>query len=448
MTAETKISRPSLFRRLGRTFLAGLLAALPLALTLAAIVWIAELIHRFLGPGSGFGKMLGAIGLRFVPSELVAYFIGVLGTLLLIYLLGLFVEAGMKNRWQALVDGLLNHVVNLETFDFDRHADVRNPLPVPRPRGMGFLDFPRHGGFYLGLWTAMHAKTGEKRYLDWSHGIIDHTFRSRDPKSGLPPGCTRTQRTETVAVESVLSLAVSLLEAAQLLPPGKDRDHYERVAKAYLDRILELPHRPDRGELLVSFRAGAERPELEPAYSDPYRYEYGGGFTADNAVLLLAAYRVTRDPRALRLAEGFAGYYAENDPPPPWEIVRAHTYASIIGLFVDLYDLTGKPEHLAQAERYGQLAVERRAGGADRLQAAEEAGDKSAVTDLVESCRRTSDADAVSACYHWARRFLWANDVRGARELIRQALEIAPFSLRVRLLQLKAAMKALLFSND
>ena len=260
---------------------------------------------------------------------------------------------------RAEADGLLNHVVNLDTFDFDRHADVHNPLPVPRPRGMGFLDFPRHGGFYLGLWTAMHAKTGEKRYLQWSHGIIDHTFRSRDPKSGLPPACTRTQRTETIAVESVLSLAVSLLEASQLLPPGEDRDRYESVAEAYLDRILDLPHRPDQGQLLVSFRAGADRPDIEAAYSDPYRYEYGGGFTADSAVLLVAAHRATRDPRALALAEAFAGFYAKNDPPPPWEIVRAHTYASIIGLFADLYDLTGTAEHLTQAERYGQLAVGR-----------------------------------------------------------------------------------------
>ena len=256
-------------------------------------------------------------------------------------------------------DGLVNHVVNLDTFDFDRHAGIHNPLPFPRPQGMGFLDFPRHGGFYLVVWTTAYAKTGEARYLEWSHGIIDHTFRSRDPKSGLPPGCTRTDRSRTIAVESVLSLAVSLLEASELLPPGKDRDRYESVARAYLDRILALPHRPDRGEFLVSFPTGADRPEIEATYSDPYRYEYGGGFTADSAVLLLAAYRATEDPRALRLAEGFAEHYAKNDPPPPWKIVRAHTYASILGLFADLYDLTGKPEHLAQAERYGQLAIER-----------------------------------------------------------------------------------------
>lgn len=101
---------PVFFRKLGRTFIAGLLAALPLALTLAAIIWLADFVHRFFGPGSAVGKALGSIGLRFVTSELAAYLIGVLLTLLLIYFLGVLVEAGMKNRWQALIDGVLNRV--------------------------------------------------------------------------------------------------------------------------------------------------------------------------------------------------------------------------------------------------------------------------------------------------------------------------------------------------
>ncbi|MHC4399898.1 MAG: hypothetical protein ACYTG0_09485 [Planctomycetota bacterium] len=281
-------------------------------------------------------------------------------------------------------DGLINHVVNLETFDFNRHADVRNPLPNPRPGGMGFLDFPRHGGFYVHLWTHAYAKTGRRRYLEWSSGIIDHVWRSRDPKSGLPPGSTTTQRVETIAVESALSFAVSLLEASKRLPEGEARDRYRAVAEGFLDRILELPHRPAEGQFATSFPRGVEASKAEPSYGSPYRYGYGGGFSADDVLLILAAYRITRlgpqpigasapserplplvadfeetDSRALRLAEGFADYYANHDPPPPWEIVRAHVYASIIGLFTDLYDLERKPAHLAQAERYAQMAVER-----------------------------------------------------------------------------------------
>ena len=110
--------KPSLLRRLSRTFIAGSLAALPLALTVGIVVWLAEFINHFLGPTSAFGKLLGSIGLRFMASEseVVAYFIGVAATLLLIYLLGVLVEAGIKNRWQSLLDNILNHVPLVRTI--------------------------------------------------------------------------------------------------------------------------------------------------------------------------------------------------------------------------------------------------------------------------------------------------------------------------------------------
>ena len=113
---EADKSKPSLLRRLSRTFLAGLLTALPLALTIAIIIWMAELIQRFLGPESAFGKLLGSIGLRFVTSDTTAYLAGVLGSLALIYLLGAFVEAGMRNRWHSLVDSILNRVPLVRTI--------------------------------------------------------------------------------------------------------------------------------------------------------------------------------------------------------------------------------------------------------------------------------------------------------------------------------------------
>ena len=114
MTASAE-KKPGLFKSVFRTFLAGLLAALPLVLTITAIVWLAEFIHRFLGPASGFGQILEKIGLRFVTSEASAYFIGVIVVLASVYLLGVLVEAGMKNRWQSLVDNLFNRVPLVRT---------------------------------------------------------------------------------------------------------------------------------------------------------------------------------------------------------------------------------------------------------------------------------------------------------------------------------------------
>jgi uncharacterized membrane protein len=106
MTSE----KPGVLRHISRTFLAGLLAALPLTLTLAVIVWLVEFIHRFMGPGSALGRMLRSIGLKFSTSELVAYLIGIVMTLTLIYFLGVLVEAGMKHRWSTLVDSTMDRV--------------------------------------------------------------------------------------------------------------------------------------------------------------------------------------------------------------------------------------------------------------------------------------------------------------------------------------------------
>jgi len=254
-------------------------------------------------------------------------------------------------------DGLMNHVVNLETFAFNRHADVRRPLPTPRPR-MGYMDFPRHGGFYIHLWAFLYAKTGEAKYLEWSLKMLDKHWKGRNPVSGLPSGCPgRGDR--TASTETMLSFSISVLQAAPLLPEGEPRKHCQTVGRAFLDSLLRLPHRPGQGQFLVDLPLDSKPEQATGEYSKPYEYGYGGGFTADNAALLVAAHRLTGDPRALALAEGFAAYYAAHDPPPPTEIVRAHVYASILGLFADLYDRTAKPEYLGQAERYARLAIER-----------------------------------------------------------------------------------------
>jgi len=106
----TSNEKPSVLQQMSRTFIAGLLAALPLALTVAVLFWLVEFIQRFLGPGSAFGRMLRSIGLKFAASEVIAYLIGIVITLAFIYFLGVFVQAGMKNRWTSLVDSVMDRV--------------------------------------------------------------------------------------------------------------------------------------------------------------------------------------------------------------------------------------------------------------------------------------------------------------------------------------------------
>jgi len=91
-------------KRLVRCFLAGLLAVLPVVITLAIVAWAAGFVHQILGPGTLIGEGLTALGLRFATNDTVAYLIGGLLVLCCVLLIGVLVEAGAKNLVQKLLD--------------------------------------------------------------------------------------------------------------------------------------------------------------------------------------------------------------------------------------------------------------------------------------------------------------------------------------------------------
>jgi uncharacterized membrane protein len=98
------------FRAPIRTFVAGLLAVLPVVLTVAVIVWVGSLVDQLIGPHSKAGKLLVSIGLTIVETRIVAYLIGIAFVLSAVYLLGLLVEAGLQKRMQDFVDGMLRRI--------------------------------------------------------------------------------------------------------------------------------------------------------------------------------------------------------------------------------------------------------------------------------------------------------------------------------------------------
>ena len=117
MSATTTTeSKPSFFRRILRPFITGLLAIFPLVLTLGIVAWLAGFVKGFLGPDSLFGRLLGSIGLNFVTGEYTAYFLGLAVSLALIYFLGVLVQAGMKNRWNAFVDSVMDRLPFINTI--------------------------------------------------------------------------------------------------------------------------------------------------------------------------------------------------------------------------------------------------------------------------------------------------------------------------------------------
>ncbi len=97
-------------RRFLQVFLAGILAVLPVVITVSIIAWAAGFVRQILGPRTLIGDGLTRLGLQFVTSDTLAYAVGGLLVLGGVLLIGIFVEAGAKNLVQRLMDATMQRI--------------------------------------------------------------------------------------------------------------------------------------------------------------------------------------------------------------------------------------------------------------------------------------------------------------------------------------------------
>ena len=96
--------------RIIRIFLSGVLALLPIMVTVIVTAWVGSLVARFAGPGSFLGNIITSLGLNLSGSSTIAYFIG-LGIILgIIFLLGLLVESGLRSWISNSFDWLMSRI--------------------------------------------------------------------------------------------------------------------------------------------------------------------------------------------------------------------------------------------------------------------------------------------------------------------------------------------------
>ena len=93
-----------------RTFIAGFLVVLPLAVTVTVIVWVGTFIYAYLGPDSAIGRILTSIGFNFSSSPAAAYALGAVVVIGLVYMLGILVESRLESRVRRLIDSLVEHI--------------------------------------------------------------------------------------------------------------------------------------------------------------------------------------------------------------------------------------------------------------------------------------------------------------------------------------------------
>lgn len=96
--------------RIGRVFLTGLLAALPLLLTVFVTAWLLSFLNQYLGPASAFGRFLTSLGFGASASELVPYLIGIGLIIVAIYALGLLVQSRIGTWAAAIFDRLIRRI--------------------------------------------------------------------------------------------------------------------------------------------------------------------------------------------------------------------------------------------------------------------------------------------------------------------------------------------------
>jgi uncharacterized membrane protein len=91
-------------------FLAGVLTILPVAITVAVIVYVGDFVRRIAGPDTIVGDLLRRVGLHFVSNDIVAYLIGIVLVLAVIFAIGIAAEAGLRNLMQRVQDAVLQRI--------------------------------------------------------------------------------------------------------------------------------------------------------------------------------------------------------------------------------------------------------------------------------------------------------------------------------------------------
>jgi uncharacterized membrane protein len=96
--------------RLARVFLAGLLALLPLVITIAIGAWLATIVTAYVGPSSVIGRWLVSLGLSIRENSAAPYALGLAIVLACIFVLGLVVETRIGPWFEALIERVVRRI--------------------------------------------------------------------------------------------------------------------------------------------------------------------------------------------------------------------------------------------------------------------------------------------------------------------------------------------------
>lgn len=98
------------------TFLTGLFALLPIAITIGIMAWVGGSLANWIGPGSFVGRGLTQLGLRVVTDPIVAAVIGWIVVVVAIWLLGALLKSLGKNRFERTLSATIERIPLVNTL--------------------------------------------------------------------------------------------------------------------------------------------------------------------------------------------------------------------------------------------------------------------------------------------------------------------------------------------
>jgi uncharacterized membrane protein len=158
-------------RHLVRTFVTGLVTALPLAATVLVFVWAFRTVYDIIGPASFVGRGVRALGFGVTGSEVVAYLIGIGVIVAAIFALGLLVQTRLRGVLSNTVNNVIQRVPLVRNvYDvIRRFVDLLSKREDDGMRSMSpvWLHFGGVGGAaVLGLLTSPEpVQVGDRAYL-------------------------------------------------------------------------------------------------------------------------------------------------------------------------------------------------------------------------------------------------------------------------------------------
>ncbi len=274
---------------------------------------------------------------------------------------------------QRFADGLDYHWVDGGRVEYNRHATIRDAAYWPRKPVA--CDFPRHAGFYILDWAFAWTKSGRPELLRQIRDMLDQGWPNRDargllPLAGRPPDSDPSAPLVN-APGQTLSLAVSLLESADLLAAGAPvlAALMRQRALVYLDGFLAAPHDLAGGVFVLS----SNRESGAVTGSTPvWGSKYGMWPAAYVALTALCGYGLTGRGDLLKGAETAGQAYAAAGFPSG-VAVPAMDAGLALGLFAELFVVTRRDEWLTHGRRlattllgvYCDEALPRGAAGID-----------------------------------------------------------------------------------